>query len=73
MTVKEIIINHLKNIGADGLCNENCGCGIDDLQPCCEDFSTCVPAKRVKCDVDCEHEGWGEGECFQEFNERIEK
>jgi len=59
MNVKEIVIKHLREIGADGLCRyesqeyeESCGCGIDDLAPCgeicqlgdtCQD---CVPARR---------------------------
>lgn len=67
MNVKEIIIEHLKKINADGLCTENCGCGIDDLFPCREDFSNCIPAKLGKCsDEKCEHDFAGECEqCFQ--------
>jgi len=49
-TVKEIIKEHLKAIGADGLCNpyEECGCGIDDLMPCMCGIgcSSCVPARK---------------------------
>lgn len=47
-TVKQILLDHLKSIGADGLCGEDCGCGIDNLAPsgdlCCMD---CVPARFV--------------------------
>lgn len=32
-TVRDIIRNHLKAIGADGLAVEGCGCGVDDLMP----------------------------------------
>ncbi len=35
MNVKEIIIAHLKEIGADGLCNGGCRCLLmDDIIPC---------------------------------------
>ncbi len=52
MTVREIIIAHLRQVGADGLCSDNCGCGIDDLMPCegesvdggCRE---CIPAREA--------------------------
>lgn len=52
MNCSEIIIAHLKAIGADGLYNASCdecgcGCGIDDLAPCGECFDFCVPAKEI--------------------------
>ncbi len=50
MTVKEIIIEKLTELGADGLCYENCGCGIDDLIPCSKSIEDCVPAKLKKAD-----------------------
>jgi len=34
MTVEEIIKEYLTTNGYDGLCCEDCGCGIDDLAPC---------------------------------------
>ena len=47
-TVKEIIIAALKEMGADGLCEGECGCGLDDLMPCFDgSCSVCVPAKEV--------------------------
>lgn len=50
MNVKEIVIAHLKSIGADGLCADECGCGLDDLMPCmCEGIEDCVPARRREC------------------------
>jgi hypothetical protein len=47
MTVKDIIIEKIKQIGADGLCNieSDCGCGLDDLMPCNDQFIyDCEPA-----------------------------
>ena len=43
-TVLSIITDHLRAIGADGLANEFCGCGLDDLAPCQECCLSCVPA-----------------------------
>lgn len=54
MTVKEIIKKYLEDNGFDGLCTDDCGCGIDDLFPCCEDMcADCVPAYKCKCDHNC--------------------
>lgn len=49
MTVKQILIDWLKDHGCDGLCAKDCGCDIDDLF-LCEDFGilNCVPAKYIK-------------------------
>lgn len=30
---------------ADGLCNKDCGCSFDDMQPCDSFCMKCVPAK----------------------------
>ena len=46
MNVLAIISDRLKELGADGLCNESCGCGLSDLAPCGEHFGYCEPAKR---------------------------
>lgn len=56
MTAKQILIDGLKAMGADGLYNDEgdpfCGCGLDDLAPCeasCEggiSLDGCRPAKR---------------------------
>ena len=43
---QEIIIAYLRANGYDGLGTTDCGCGIDDLIPCSEDFSRCRPAKK---------------------------
>ena len=48
-TVREIIIAHLRSIGADGLCCDDCGCGTNDFPACAGwgDPSNCVPAKKI--------------------------
>lgn len=74
-TVREIVIAHLKSVGADGLCSEECGCGIDDLAPCGGDFSECKPAKRHACDGSC---GcfWNSvigGDCYRQIDLTEEK
>lgn len=47
MNCKEIIIEKLKALGADGLCGDDCGCGIDNLFPCDSCCLDCVPAKKA--------------------------
>jgi len=47
MTVKEILIEKLKALGADGLCCEGCGCGLDDLMPCVSNCDSCEPARKT--------------------------
>ncbi|MCD5384910.1 MAG: hypothetical protein LRZ94_01170 [Candidatus Pacebacteria bacterium] len=34
MTVLEIVQNHLKRIGCDGLCADECSCVVEDICPC---------------------------------------
>lgn len=69
MTVKEIVIEYLKENGYDGLCNNSCGCGIDDLFPCSfENTDICETAYKVAC-KGCEGEGCAYGifECFSKI------
>jgi hypothetical protein len=50
MTVREIIITHLRQVGADGLCcHAYCksGCAIEDRDFLCGCCSECVPGKWV--------------------------
>lgn len=55
MTVREIITAYLRERGYDGLCNAECGCGLDDLAPCGGDCGECVPAyKRPSLCAICE-------------------
>ena len=59
MTVKDIVIIYLRENGFDGLCNENCGCGIDDFCPFDDYTFDCKPAYKrhssqcLKCDNYC--------------------
>jgi hypothetical protein len=53
MTAKEIIIKYLKDNGYDGLYDDDCGCGIDDLMPCGNSPYYCNPAYRCNCDLHC--------------------
>ena len=41
MTVKEIVRDYLKKHGYDGLWDDDCGCGVDDLFPCGEGYEHC--------------------------------
>jgi hypothetical protein len=49
MTVKEILIEYLKEKGFTGLCSESCGCTLDDLAPCGEFYLDCQPGYRRDC------------------------
>jgi len=48
MNVKDIVIEKLKEIGADGLCTEyNCSCDFDDFMNCgAYDIVDCMAAKK---------------------------
>jgi len=59
-SVKEMVQSALRVQSFEGLCRPGCGCGIDDIMPCCEDPSTCLAAYRWECkgckDIDtCEY------------------
>lgn len=45
MKAIEMVIAKLKEIGADGLCNNDCGCGLDDIAPCGNLSLDCEAAK----------------------------
>lgn len=47
-TVIEIVAEHLRSIGADGLVQTDaeCGCEAANLAPCQGDFSACQPGWR---------------------------
>ena len=57
MTVNQIIIDYLKTNSFEGLCNDDCGCGLEDLAPCDEMKPECTPAYKCKCAAEgkCEH------------------
>lgn len=59
MTCKGIIKAYLSANGYDGLAGNYCGCLIDDLIPCEQDFSQCVPGYKVPCDSETCEEGGG--------------
>ena len=48
MNVREIILEKIAAVGADGLCRDDCGCGGEDLFCCAEPVPPdCVLAKAV--------------------------
>jgi len=47
MTIRDIVKDWLISHGYDGLCDFECGCGVDDLMPCDEPSLSCVPAYRA--------------------------
>lgn len=59
MTLQELVERGLKEMGADGLLNDDyeCGCEIGDLAPCespC--FTDCKPGRLVQCESQSPHE-----------------
>ncbi len=51
MNVKEIILDHMEKNKFDGLyAPGECACKNDDLVPCNEDFSRCLPGVLTPCD-----------------------
>ena len=56
-TVREILTEHLKTIGADGLAGDECGCGLDDFMPCYAGCGDCVPARKEIAPADHEFAG----------------
>jgi len=71
--VEEIIEEWLTANGYDGLCGDNCGCGIDDLAPCGAFPGDCEPAFVHKCNScpdknKCEDFG-KDWQCYQPVNQ----
>ncbi len=60
MIVIEMVKEHIKHAGRDGLFSSDngCACLVDDLAPACEDFSIadCEDGYKVKCTSKCAHE-----------------
>lgn len=67
MSVKEIVKGWLAENGHDGLCTNGCGCGLDDLMPCCSEVSTCEPAKKVIATEELVNPEWSEFEVGDEI------
>lgn len=42
--VREIVLSYLRANGYEGICCENCGCGIDNLMWCDSPCDACRPA-----------------------------
>lgn len=56
MTVLDIVEQYLKDNGYDGLCDDDeCGCVLGDLAPCCSYFSECMPAYNHGPSEDYDH------------------
>ena len=51
ITCRDIVKVWLEANGFDGLCGEECGCGIgEDFSPCgYSDFENCTPAYKISC------------------------
>jgi len=49
ITVESIVREKLIEMCADGLCNDECGCDLDDLAPCGEIGGLCRPAWKYPC------------------------
>lgn len=50
-TVLDIIAEYLKKNGYDGLCGDECSCGIDEFSICrSASFVSCVPGYKNVCD-----------------------
>lgn len=45
-TVKSIMEVWLRENHYDGLCGDDCGCGVEDLMPCSRWAGDCEPAMR---------------------------
>jgi hypothetical protein len=58
MNCLDIVAKYLKDNGYDGLFNDECGCELSDLRPCCDDITHCTPGYKVAPppDVRCEYD-----------------
>ena len=61
MKVIEIVKEHLKQNGFDGLCHGEieCGCHLEDFHICGENFADCVPAYKHALPQGGHHAGIG--------------
>lgn len=50
ISVGKLVEEYLRNNDYDGLCNDECGCVVDDLFPCSGDglIYDCKPGHRVE-------------------------
>ena len=71
MTVHGIIKMLLLRHGYDGLCTDDCGCGVDAFILCDHSCVDCRPAYKWLC-VDCKEDcSERENQCFREFKQEI--
>ena len=59
MDCLDIVIKYLKDNGYDGLhFDAECGCEIDNLAPCGNSFSECIPGYKVTppAETDCDYD-----------------
>jgi RNase P subunit RPR2 len=63
MDAETIIKNYLIENGYEGLCNFDCGCGVNGLAPCDGIQLDCVPAFKIVCD-ECGDEMFYPAESF---------
>ena len=56
-TVKDIIKEYLERNGYDGLFYDDCGCYLEDLVPCGENFEWCKTGYvgACNCGEGCDH------------------
>jgi len=62
MTVFRMVQEMLEKMGADGLCNPDCGCGcpVNDLMPCHDYSGDCRPARKCPVTAEMIEEGYAE-------------
>ena len=75
--VRGIVREYLEEHGYDGLCTEECGCGLEDLFPCDSPYGDCVPAYKHVCRTchSCGEDepimvGGREHHCFKPWKQR---
>lgn len=49
MELLDMVKKYLVDNGLDGLCNDGCGCGLDDLAPCGDPEADCQAAVKLVC------------------------
>lgn len=47
MNAEELVKEAVEAHGMDGLCNQSCGCGLEDFAPCGHMDGSCELAKKI--------------------------
>lgn len=74
ITVRDIVLEWLTTHGYDALCNDGCGCSIDDFMPCCygENIESCEPGRRIiVTKEDAEYFDNDENSCDYEIGQEL--